>query len=102
LKCAVAIQRRLAEHSDEYGFAPQVRIGVHAAEVSQAGTEYTGKGVHEAARIAAVAAPGEIVASRSTLDAASSSFQYCNQRDVRLKGLSSPMTVATVQWQQAI
>jgi class 3 adenylate cyclase len=90
----------LAEHSDEYGFAPQVRIGVHAAEASQAGREYTGKGVHEAARIAVVAAAGEIVASRSTLDAALSSFHYYNEKDVWLKGFSSPMAVATVQWQQ--
>lgn len=100
LDCAIAIQRRLAEHSDEHGFAPQVRIGVHAAEASQLGTEFTGKGVHEVARIAAVGAAGEIVASRSTLVAAVSRIQYHNERDVRLKGFSAPMTVATVQWQQ--
>lgn len=98
--CAIAIQCRLAEHGDQHGFAPQVRIGVHAAEAWQLGTEYSGKGVHEAARIAAVGAAGEIVASRSTLAAAVRRIQYHNEREVRLKGFSTPMTVATVQWRQ--
>lgn len=102
LQCAIAIQCRLAEHRDEHGFAPQVRIGVHAAEASQLGREYTGKGVHEAARIAAVADAGEIVASRSTLDAAASPVQYHNERDVCLKGFSTSMAIATVQWEQTM
>lgn len=98
VNCAIATQQRLAEHSDEHGFSPQVRIGVHVAEASQVGAEYTGKGVHKAARVAAVAAPGKIVASRSTLDG--TAVQYHNEREVRLKGFSAPMTVATVQWEQ--
>jgi len=98
LDCAVAIQRRLAGHSDEHGFAPQVRIGVHAAEASQFGSEYAGKGVHEAARIAAVGGGDEIVASRSTLAAATGRVLYHNERNVQLKGLAAPMAVATVQW----
>ena len=32
--CAVAIQRLLAEHRRLHGFAPQVRIGMHAAEAT--------------------------------------------------------------------
>ena len=98
LDCAVAIQRRLAGHSDEHGFAPQVRIGVHAAEASQFGTEYAGMGVHEAARIAAVGAGDEIVASRSTLAAAAGRIPYRDERDIQLQGLAAPMAVATVQW----
>ena len=46
LACAVAIQRRLAEHRQTAGFAPPVRIGVHAAGATQVGTNFTGKGVH--------------------------------------------------------
>src|SRR5262249_23556124 len=59
LACAVAIQRRLAEHRQTSGFAPQVRIGVHASEATQVAQNFRGKGVHEAARIAALAGGGE-------------------------------------------
>lgn len=66
LACAVAIQRKLAEHRQTHGFAPQVRIGVHASDATQVGRNFRGKGVHEAARIAALAEAGEILASRQT------------------------------------
>ena len=35
--CACAIQRRLAAHRREHGFAPPVRIGVHAAVATRVG-----------------------------------------------------------------
>ena len=35
--CAIAIQRRLADHRRRHGFAPQVRIGVHSAEATAIG-----------------------------------------------------------------
>ena len=53
---AIAIQRRLAEHRSTQGFAPQVRIGLHASDATQVGGDFHGKGVHEAARIAALGA----------------------------------------------
>ena len=66
LACAVAIQRRLAEHRRSAGFAPKVRIGLHASGATQVGRDFSGKGVHEAARIAALADGDQIVASRAT------------------------------------
>ena len=46
LGCAVAIQRRLAEHRRQEGFAPEIRIGVHASEAAQVGRNFRGKGVN--------------------------------------------------------
>ena len=66
--CAVAIQRRLDQQRREHGFAPQVRIGVHHASAQQVEGNYRGNGVHEAARIAAVAKGSEIIASRDTAE----------------------------------
>jgi class 3 adenylate cyclase len=63
LACAVAIQRRLDDHRKQNGFAPKVRIGVHATGATQLGNNYSGKGVHEASRIAGLAEGSEIVAS---------------------------------------
>ena len=64
--CAVAIQRRLAEHRRKHGFAPRVRIGLHAAEATMIADDYAGLGVHEAARVGAIAEGGEILATAST------------------------------------
>jgi len=37
LACAVVILRRLVEHRRTAGFAPKVRIGVHASGATQVG-----------------------------------------------------------------
>ena len=96
LACAVAIQRRLADHRQKAGFAPPVRIGVHAAGATQVGKNFTGKGVHEASRIAALAAGGEIVTSRAT--AAGSRYGVSEAREVEIRGVSEPVEVVTVDW----
>jgi class 3 adenylate cyclase len=95
LGCAVAIQRTLAEHRQTHGFAPQVRIGVHLADATQVGRDFHGKGVHEAARIAAMAKGGEILASRQTVV---SRFTFSDPRSVVLKGITEPMEIVTVDW----
>jgi hypothetical protein len=66
--CAREIQRKLVDHRREHGFAPQIRIGLHAAEATKLGANYSGMGVHTAARIGAIAGAGEIVASASSID----------------------------------
>jgi len=95
LACAVAIQRTLAEHRRAHGFAPQVRIGVHASDANQVGRNFSGKGVHEAARIAALAEGGQILASRQT---ASAQVTVSEPRTVTLKGITDPVEVVTVEW----
>jgi class 3 adenylate cyclase len=96
LACAVAIQRTLAEHRTSHGFAPQVRIGLHAADATQLGHHFMGKGVHEAARIAALAGAGEILASRETV--AGTRYQASAPRTVSLKGIAEPVEVVTMEW----
>jgi class 3 adenylate cyclase len=92
---AIAIQRRLAEHRQKQGFAPQVRIGLHASDAQQVGTNYRGKGVHEASRIAGLATGGQIIASLSTVG---ESYRSSGVRSELLKGLSEPMEVVTIDW----
>jgi class 3 adenylate cyclase len=92
---AVAIQRRLADHRKQAGFAPQVRIGLHASDAQQVGTNYRGKGVHEASRIAGLATGGQIIASLSTVG---ESYRSAGVRSELLKGLSEPMEVVTIDW----
>ena len=92
---AMAIQRRLQEHRQKAGFAPQVRIGLHASDAQTVGSNYRGKGVHEASRIAGLAKGGEIIASLSTVG---ESYRSSGVRSELLKGLSEPMEVVTIDW----
>jgi class 3 adenylate cyclase len=98
LACATAIQQKLAEHRREHGFAPQVRIGVHASGATQVGRNFSGKGVHEAARIAALAEGGEILASLETARS-TAGFKFSEPRTVTLKGIAEPVETVLVDWQ---
>jgi class 3 adenylate cyclase len=95
VEAAIAIQRRLAEHRRSAGFAPQVRIGLHASDATRVAGDFRGKGVHEAARIAALAGPSEIVASAGTVG---EGHRVSAARTETLKGLSEPIDVVTVEW----
>jgi class 3 adenylate cyclase len=98
IECAAAIQRTLADHRREHGFAVQVRIGLHTAEVTHRSGDYGGKGVHKAARIAALAEGGEILASQEIIEAGPIPFAVSDPRAVSLKGISARVQVATVEW----
>jgi class 3 adenylate cyclase len=97
IDCAIAIQRALAEHRRTTGFAPPVRIGLHTAEANRRGEDYSGMGVHVAARVAALAEGGEIAASAETLSEASD-VTASNPRQASLKGVTAPVEIASVAW----
>jgi class 3 adenylate cyclase len=96
VRCAVAVQRALAEHRRQHGFALQVRIGLHGGEATRRGQDYGGAEVHKAARIAAMAEGGEILASGETM--AEAGVEVVEPREVTLKGISGPVLVAGVPW----
>jgi class 3 adenylate cyclase len=95
--CAIAIQRTLGEHRRTGGFAPPVRIGLHAAQANRRGDDYSGMGVHVAARVAALAGGGEIVATAETL-AEAGDIAATEPREAALKGVTAPVRVASVPW----
>jgi class 3 adenylate cyclase len=97
LACAVAIQRRLTEHRRAHGFAPAVRIGIHAAEATVMPGDYAGLGVHEAARVGAIAEGGEILATASTVGVSGAGVAV-NEREVTLKGIARPVRVVNIDW----
>ncbi|MGH2751083.1 MAG: adenylate/guanylate cyclase domain-containing protein [Actinomycetota bacterium] len=96
VECAVKIQLTLDEHSETAGFAPDIRIGLHRAEATRKGNDYEGKGVHEAARVGAIAGAGEIVASEPVILKAVSRFPVSELRPVNVKGFSKPIRVASI------
>lgn len=98
IACAVAIQRTLADHRREHGFSPRVRIGLHEAEATKETGNWSGVGVHAAARIGALADGEEILVSRATGQAARISFGLSEPRTVTLKGISGDVEVVAVDW----
>jgi len=100
LACAVGVQRALAEHRRVHGFAPVVRIGVHVAEATRRGQDYSGGEVHKAARIAALAEGGEIVASADAVREAGESIRAGGATTVTLKGVAEAVEVARVDWRE--
>ena len=98
---AVAIQQRLAQHRHEHGFAPQVRIGLHAAEATLIADDYAGLGVHQAARVGALAEAGEIVITCETLEREPIGFPLTKEREVSLKGIAQPVRIVGIDWRTA-
>jgi class 3 adenylate cyclase len=100
IACAGAIQRKLAEHRRDHGFAPRVRIGLHAAEATRKGDDYEGAGVHAAARIGALAEGGEVLVSAETIEGLDG-LAVGEAREVSLKGFAQPVRVVALDWRQA-
>ena len=98
IECAVAVQRALDEHRRTHGFSPRVRIGLHMAEANREEADWSGVGVHAAARIGALAGGDEILVSRRTVDAAGNAFEVSDRRSTSLKGISEPVEVVAVKW----
>jgi class 3 adenylate cyclase len=101
LASAVAVQQALAAHRRTQGFAPLVRIGVHVAEATRRGSDYSGGEVHKAARIAAAAAGDEILASADTLEEAGGAFPSSDPREIAAKGIPAPVPVVSIGWRPA-
>jgi class 3 adenylate cyclase len=99
IECAIDIQRQLARHRREHGFAPKVRIGIHMAEASHEARDYRGGGVHVAARIGSAAEGEEILVSADTLsEIAPKRFALSEPREITLKGVDTPVAVRGVDW----
>jgi len=94
---AIAIQQALASQAMTSGFAPPVRIGLHLAEATQRGDDFSGVGVHVAARITALAKSGEILASGEAL-AEAGHVATAGAREVDVRGVSVPVHVASIVW----
>jgi class 3 adenylate cyclase len=96
--CAIDIQRTLAEHRRTHGFSPRVRIGLHAALATRSDSGYRGRGVHVAARIAALAAGDEILMSQGLGGQLRDGYSVSPSRPANLKGITGPMQVAALKW----
>jgi class 3 adenylate cyclase len=92
-----AVQAALAIRDRTIADGLSIRAGVHSGEVELAGDDVRGLAVHEAARIAGVAAPDEVLVSEATrLLAGTGSFTFEARGPFELKGLDGARTLFAV------
>ncbi len=83
---AIRCGRAITEAAGSLGL--EVRIGLHCGEVELIGDDVGGIAVHIAARIAALAAPGEVLASSTVKDlVAGSGIGFVDRGAEQLKGV---------------
>jgi adenylate cyclase len=73
-----------------YNQRPLPRIGVHIGECVYRDGDYYGREVNLAARVSARAAGGEVIVTRSVVEAAGSHLEFERIGAVRLKGFAEP------------
>ncbi|HEX6580500.1 MAG TPA: adenylate/guanylate cyclase domain-containing protein [Actinomycetota bacterium] len=82
IRCSVAIRQALEAEGVE------VRIGLHSGEVELRGEDVGGIAVNLGARVAATAAPGEVVVSSTVRDlVAGSGITFVDRGEHDLKGM---------------
>jgi len=106
LECAIAMQRAFAEYNagvGVQGLAPlQIRIGLNAGEPIAEDEDLFGTAVILAARIAAKADGGEILASDVVRQlVAGKGFLFSDRGDVALRGFEDPVRLYEVRWRES-
>jgi len=92
---AVHCARAICSAAQEIGL--MVRAGIHTGEVEVVPDNLRGLAVHVAARILALAGPGEVIVSWTTRDLlAGSAFSFVDRGSHELKGIAGPRTVFAV------
>ena len=107
LECAIAMQRAFAEWNADVGaqgLAPlHIRIGLNAGEPIAEDEDLFGTAVILAARIAAKAEGGEILAANVVRElAAGKGFLFSDRGDVVLRGFEDPVRLYEVRWREEV
>jgi len=111
LECAIAMQRAFAQHNAALLRQAQdahtepvevrIRIGLNAGEPIAEDEDLFGTAVILAARIAAKAEGGEILASNVVRElVAGKGFLFSDRGDVVLRGFEDPVRLYEVRWQE--
>jgi class 3 adenylate cyclase len=99
--CAVAIQGTMAgEAQNEPGARIELGIGINTGEPIQEGGDFFGSTVNLAARVCAVATPGQVLVSETTRHVAGrlENVEFVDRGLRELKGFPEPQRVYEVRW----
>ncbi len=101
-RCAVAIQRRCLEIASRFPREEQLlfRMGLHVSEIIIDGNDVHGEGVNIAARLMALAEPGDIILEEAAARAAQpalESLPWFDIGELYLKGVGRPVRAVGVR-----
>jgi class 3 adenylate cyclase len=92
MRCA----RAICAGARRYGI--EVRAGLHTGEIEMRGDDVSGIAVHIAQRVSALAAPSEVLVSRTVVDlVAGSGIEFDERGEHELKGLSGTWQLFAVR-----
>jgi class 3 adenylate cyclase len=102
LECAIAMQRAFAQHNETAEEPIRVRVGLNAGEPIVEEADLFGTAVNLAARIAAKAEGGEVLASDVVRQlVAGKGFLFSDRGDVALRGFEDPVRLYEVRWRES-
>jgi adenylate cyclase len=93
---ALALQERFDEQSAKDNLPLWVRIGVHYGQAAQRGSDLVGHDVNVAARVADLAAPGEVLISEAAAERVAAGMEdvWCEEMGPTvMKGLPEPVGI---------
>ena len=100
VRCAAALQQKFADDASTADEPIQIRIGLNVGEPVQEDGDLFGATVIIAARVAAIAGPGQVLvpaAVRHLL--AGKGFVFVERGEYTLKGFDAPVHLCEVDWQ---
>ncbi len=101
LECAIAMQRAFAQHNESAQEPISVRIGLNAGEPIAEDDDLYGTAVNMAARIAAEAEAGTILASDVVRQlVAGKDILFADRGEANLKGFDEPVGLFEVRWRE--
>ncbi len=98
VRCGIEVQRRLRDQREDSGFAPSVRIGLHAGEAMEETGDLLGTVINMAARVTTEAEPAEVLCTEAVADQLDGRFELEDRGLRTLKGLSRPRHLFAVHW----
>jgi class 3 adenylate cyclase len=106
LECAIAMQRAFAQHNESAEEPIRVRVGLNAGEPiaeddPEGRSDLFGTAVIIAARIAAKAKGGEVLASDVVRQlVAGKRFLFADRGETALRGFEEPVRLCEVRWRE--
>jgi adenylate cyclase len=96
VEAALDLQERFDEHSTQDDLPLWVRIGVHYGRAAQRGSDLVGHDVNVAARVADLAAPGEVLISEAAAERVAQQLEdvWCEEMGPTvMKGIPDPVGI---------
>jgi adenylate cyclase len=88
--------RTLVARADDDEQLPQLRAGIAAGEALHSGGDWYGRPVNLAARITAVAEPGQVLGDAEIAARASDGFEWQPRGSQRFKGIEDEVALYTL------